>query len=75
MDIGLQYHTGGSKQNILKKSKWLSKEDLQIAEQREEEKQGKKGKVLPTKCRVPESMERQEGLPQQTMQRKEENNK
>ena len=70
MDLGLQYCTGSSKQNILKrkkckKSKCLSKETLQIAEEREEEKQGRKGKVLPTKCRVPQKrMERQEGLPQ-----------
>ena len=45
-----------------KKTKWLSEEALQIAEERSE-KQGRKGKVHPAKCRVPKnSKERQEGL-------------
>ena len=41
----------------------MSEEALQIAEERRSEKQGRKGKVHPTKRRVPEnSKERQEGL-------------
>ena len=48
-----------------KKAKWLSEEALQIAkERREAKKQGRRGKVYPTKCRFPKnSTERQEGLP------------
>ena len=50
-----------------KKVKWLSEEALQIAEERSE-KQGRKGKVHPAKCRVPKnSKERQEGLLQWTV--------
>ena len=47
-----------------KRAKWLSEEALQIAEERrDEKKQGRKGKVHPTKCLVPKkSKERQEGL-------------
>ena len=43
-----------------KKEKWLSEEASQIAEERREGKrQGTKGKIYPTECRVPEnSMER-----------------
>ena len=61
-----KYCTGGSGQNHSKDkekmAKWLSEEALQIAEERSE-KQGRKGKVHPAKCRVPKnSKERQEGL-------------
>ena len=39
-----------------KKAKWLSEDALQIAEKRREVKrQKKKGKIHPTKCRVPEN--------------------
>ena len=45
-----------------KKAKWLSEESLQRAEERSE-KQGRKGKVHPTKCRVTKnSRKRQEAL-------------
>ena len=37
-----------------KKVKWLSEEALQIAEERSE-KQGRKGKIHPQKCGVPEN--------------------
>ena len=48
----------------------MSEEALQIAEERRSEKQGRKGKVHPTKRRVPEnSKERQEGLLQWTTKR------
>ena len=50
-----------------RKAKWLSEEALQIAEEKSE-KQGRKGKIHPTKCRVPKnSKERQEGLLQLTL--------
>ena len=49
------------------KVKWLSEEALQIAEERrareKKKEQGRKGKVHPTKCRVPKnSTESQEDL-------------
>ena len=59
-----------------KKAQWLSEEALQIAEERREtnswrkkrnKKQGRKGKVHPTKCRVPKNKETQERLFQWTM--------
>ena len=52
------------KKNRNNKVKWLSREALQIAEERRETKsKGEGGKVHPTKGRVPKnSMERQEGL-------------
>ena len=43
-----------SKKKKCKKAKWLSEEALQIAEKRSE-KQGRKGKMHPTECRVPEN--------------------
>ena len=42
-----------SKKKKSKKAKCLFEETLEIAEERSE-KQGRKGKVHPTKCRVPE---------------------
>ena len=55
------------KKKKCKKTKWLSEEALQIAEERREAKS--KG-VHPTKCRDPEkSRERQESLLQRTKQR------
>ena len=42
------------KKKKFKKAKWLSEEALQIAEKRSE-KQGRKGKMHPTECRVPEN--------------------
>ena len=42
------------KKKKCKKGKWLSKEALQIAvEKREEKKQRRKGKIHPYECRVP----------------------
>ena len=39
-----------------KKAKWLSEEALQIAEKIKRSKRcGKKGKIHPTECRVPEN--------------------
>ena len=44
------------KKKKCKKAKWLSEEALQIAEKRREGKgKGKKGKLYPTKCRVPKN--------------------
>ena len=45
-----------------KKAKWLSEEALQIAEKRSE-RQRRKGKEYPFKCRVPKNKKRQESLP------------
>ena len=46
------------------KAKWLSEEALQIDEERREMKQGRKGKIYPTECRIAEnSQKRLEGLP------------
>ena len=42
------------KKKKCKKAKCLSEEALQIAEERSE-KQGEKGKIYPTECRVPEN--------------------
>ena len=42
------------KKNKCKKAKWLSEEALQIAGERSE-KQGRKGKIDPKKCGVPEN--------------------
>ena len=61
MDRGSYYSTGSGDQTItkkkkFKKAKWLSEDALQIAEKRREVKrQKKKGKIHPTKCRVPEN--------------------
>ena len=44
------------KKKKCKKAKWLSEEALQIAEKKKRsKKQGKRVKVYPTKCRVPEN--------------------
>ena len=45
------------KKKKCKKAKWLSEEVLQIAEKRREakERQGRKGKIYPFECRVPEN--------------------
>ena len=45
-------------------TEWLEEEALQIAEEKKRSKrQGRKGKIYPTECRVPEdSKEREEGL-------------
>ena len=64
------------KKKKCKKAKWLSEEDLQIAEKREVKRQRRKGKVYPFECRVPKnSKERQESLPQRSVQETEENNR
>ena len=42
------------KKKKCKKAKWLSKKVLQIAE-KSSERQGRKGKIYPTECRVPEN--------------------
>ena len=61
--------------NILKKkkckiAKWLSEEALQITVKRRGERQRRKGKIYPFECRVPKNgKERQESLPQGSMQR------
>ena len=44
-----------SKKKKCKKVKWLSEEDLQIAEERREAKGKVKGKVHPTEYTVPEN--------------------
>ena len=39
-----------------KKAKWLSEEDLQVAEDRREvKKQGRKGNIYPNECSVSEN--------------------
>ena len=43
------------KEKKCKKAKWLSEEALQIAEKREVKGKGKKGKIYPFECRVPEN--------------------
>ena len=46
-----------------KESKWLSEEALQIAKEKKRcEKQGKKGKEYPTKCRFPKNSTERQGL-------------
>ena len=54
------------KKNKCKKAKWLSEEDLKIAEKRREAKgKGGKRKIYSSECRVPKSgKETQESLPQ-----------
>ena len=50
------------KEKEKQEGKWLSEDSLQIVEERSE-KQGRKGKIYPTKCRVPKNnKERQVGL-------------
>ena len=44
-----------TKKKKCNKARWLSEEALQIAEKKRNEKQGRKGKIYPTKCRVPEN--------------------
>ena len=44
------------KEKKCKKAKWLSEEALQIAEQRREVTgKGKKGRIYPIECKVPEN--------------------
>ena len=44
------------KKKKCKRGKWLSDETLQIAEKKREAKgKGEKGKIYPSKCRVPEN--------------------
>ena len=39
-----------------KRAKWLSEEDLKIAEKRREAKgKGEKGKIYPSECRLPKN--------------------
>ena len=43
-----------------KKAKWLSEEDLQIAEKKKRsEKQRRKGKIFPFECRFPKNSKEQ----------------
>ena len=42
------------KKNKCKRTKWLSKEALQMTEKRSK-RQRRKGKIYPTECRIPES--------------------
>ena len=43
------------KKKKCKKAKWLSEEALQIAEEKRNDKQRRKGKIYPTECRVAEN--------------------
>ena len=43
------------KKKKCKKAKWLSEEDLQIAEKREVKGKGEKEKIYPSNCRVPKN--------------------
>ena len=47
------------KRKKCKKAKWLSEKALQIAEEKKKrsKRQGRKGKIYPTECRVPENSE------------------
>ena len=53
------------KKKKCKKAKWLSEEDLRIAEKKKRcKRRRRKGKICPPKCRVPKnSKERDESLP------------
>ena len=54
------------KKKNYKKAKWLSGEDLEIAEKKKKrcKTQRRKGKIYPSECRVPKnSKERKETLP------------
>ena len=63
------------KKKKCEKAKWLPEEALQIAVKRRE-KQRRKGKIYPFKCRVPKNnKERQESLPQWSMQKIREKNR
>ena len=58
------------KKKKCKKAKWLFEEGLQIAVKRREAKSKGEKERYPFECRVPKnSQERQESLPQQSMQR------
>ena len=59
------------KKKKCKKAKWLSEEGLtNICEKKRSEKQRRKGKISPFECRVSKnSKEREDNLPQQSMQR------
>ena len=43
------------KEKKYQKPKWLSEETLQIAVNRREVRQRRKGKICPTECRVPKN--------------------
>ena len=44
------------KEKQMQKGKWLSEKALQIAEiKKRSERQGRKGKLYPTECRIPEN--------------------
>ena len=55
----------------LQEAKWLSEEALQIAEERQSKRQGRKGKINTTECGVPEKS----GRDKKTMQRHRGNNR
>ena len=58
------------KEKKCKMAKWLSEEALQIAEKRREAKGKEKKKRYPFECGVPKySKEREESLPQRSLQR------
>ena len=58
-----------SKKKKCEKAKWLSEEALQIGEKRSG-RQRRKAKIYPFECRDPKnSKEREESLPQRSMQR------
>ena len=44
-----------TKKKICKRTKWLSEEALQITEREKSERQGRKGKIFPSDCRVPKN--------------------
>ena len=39
----------------MQEGKWLSEEDLQIAEKKRSKRQRRKGKIYPTECRIPKN--------------------
>ena len=65
------------KKKKCKKAKWLSEEGLtNICEKKRSEKQRRKGKISPFECRVSKnSKEREDNLPQQSMQTEDNNNR
>ena len=44
-----------TKKKICKRTTWLSEEALQITEREKSERQGRKGKIFPSDCRVPKN--------------------
>ena len=60
MDRGSWYYTGGSDQNhpkekVIQKGKMIAQGGFINSWEKRIKKQGRKGKICPTECRVPEN--------------------